>query len=223
MRSWLERQVKSCALSSDVDGYLQGRGVKSSTIAELGLATWTPSADPAPDELFRKRYLPCGERMAGRLMTPIWSPRGGLVGVEMRDIVRKDPQQYLLPESGWNPVMIGLRAAMPKLWAGGEAWVVEGLFDLAALQWVVPEKDGVVATIRARLSDAHIELFRRLGTHVNIVYDNDETGRAATAKALRRMTQLGMRCNEVRYLGGKDPGEIWDAGGLPAMRQAFAA
>ena len=221
MKAWLEQHLQTCQLSDDVEEYVLGRGMKPSSIAAMGLGTRRASIVSPPDELFRKMYGCFGERLEGRLITPIRSPRGGLLGIEARGVRAKSFAQYLLPDSNWNPVLIGIRPAMPKLWAGGMVWICEGLFDLSALQWIVPEADGVVATIRARVSDAHVELFRRLGTEVRLVYDNDETGRAATAKGLRKLSDAGITCRDVRYVGGKDPGVIWNNGGFSAMQQAF--
>lgn len=227
LRTWLDAALQDCRLDRTTANTLLGRGVKPSTSQALGLTTWVVPATPSPDQttIFKpddRGYGARGERFEGRLVTPIRSARGELVGVEFRDTKRKIIHQCLVPEAQWNPIMIGLAHAMPALWAKGAVWVVEGIFDLAALDWVVPSTDGVVATIRARVSDAHVELFRRLRVPmVNLVYDNDPTGRTQTAKGLYALRRAGVPCRDVKYCGGKDPGVIWETGGLPALQLAF--
>ena len=73
----------------------------------------------------------------------------------------------------------------------------------------------------AALTRKHIEYLRRLGVFVNVVYDNDETGRVGTEKALHWLNKAGVPCRKVLYSGGKDPGEIWDRGGLSGLKQSF--
>lgn len=223
MNSWLQKALSESGLPDmDTSRVLLGRGVRPSTGRELRLTTWKPQSSPAPDTEFQTRYGPHGDLLAKWLVTPILSARGRLLGAEWRRTDRKAMQQFLLPDAQWNPVLIGLARAMPKLWARGAVWVVEGLYDLAAMDWIIPQSDAVVATIRARLSDRHVELFRRVRVPlVNLVYDNDATGRSATGKAMYALRQAGIQCRDVRYLGGKDPGEIWDKGGESALKQAF--
>ena len=113
--------------------------------------------------------------------------------------------------------------------------MVEGVFDLA-LAHVVPEKDVVLACGTARLVRSQLDfLVRFLGptAMVHVVFDEDETGRRqvsgytdeATGKwvlgVLQRLERVNLPCRWVRYLGGKDPGVIWEQGGREALRETF--
>lgn len=233
--SWLAEALAECSLTEEVEGYLLGRGAKESTIAAEGIVTWRPTKDPVPNEEFRKKYGPHGEKLDGFLMCPVRSPKGVLIGFEARNIRVKVISDFRLPEAQWNPFFLGARSAMPAIWAGGDVWICEGLFDKTALEWAVPSGDAVLATVRAKLSDAHVEFLRRFckGT-VHMVYDRDETGRKATVGwidqetgkkrygALDVLPKVGLKCRDVFYRGGKDPGEIWDRGGAAAVRAAFS-
>jgi hypothetical protein len=213
--------------------------MREQTIHRLGMALWTTPAAPPPDEEFIERYSG-GKYLNGRLACPALSPRGDLLGFEARSWRTGEGKKitdYRLPEAKWNPFFLGLTPdMMGRVWDGADVWVVEGLFDLAPMERVAPAGDVVLATVRAKLGDAHIEFFRRYvrrGT-VHVVYDNDETGQKQTNGwtddvtgkerwgALKRLEQVGVSCRAIPYAGGKDPGEIWDRGGEAALRVAFA-
>ncbi len=220
-------------LAEETEGYLFGRGVKESTIANEGMVTWTPTDSDITDESFVKSYGLRGEKLRGYSICPVWSPRGILIGFEARSTFVKNIQDYRLPETKWTPFFIGTRSAMPLIWNGGDVWICEGLYDKAALEWAVPDKDAVLATVTAKLSDLHVEFLRRFCKGwVRMVYDNDNTGRMATNGwidqesgkkrhgALDALRRVGLKCVDIQYKG-KDPGEIWDHGGVAAVRKAF--
>lgn len=231
---WLDDVLSKMSLTCDVEEYLLGRGSKDSTISDEGMVTWCSSNldSDIPDGswVYGKR----GEKLDGQLICPVRSPKGITIGFEARNIHKKAIQDFRLPESKWTPFFIGTRAAMPKIWSGGDVWVVEGLFDKTAIEWAVRDSDAVLATVTARLSDLHVEFMRRFCTGwVNMVYDNDETGRRATigwvdretgkkrSGALDLLKRAGVKCRDVPYHGGKDPGVIWDHGGVAAIKAAF--
>lgn len=238
MRDWIAGALGAMRLSDAAEGYLMGRGMRESRIAEIGVVVWDPTLVPGnpPDPDFGKTVGHRGAFVAGTLAFPLRAPHGDLVGVEFRAWSgEKRMRQYLLPESAWTPMFAGMTpTVMQKIWDGGDVWVVEGIFDAAALEHVVPESDAVLATLRARVSRAHADFLSRCcsGT-VHMVYDQDETGRnmthgyvdAVTKKrvwgALDTLRRVGVTCRDVPYTGGKDPGEIWDAGGVPSLRKAF--
>lgn len=238
MRAWLEASLARMPLSEDAEGYLLGRGMREGRIAEIGVAMWDPTraVGNPPDEGFAKTLGHRGAFVAGTVAFPLRAPHGDIIGVEFRSWRgEKRMRQYLLPESAWTPMFAGMTpSVMRRIWDGGDVWVVEGIFDAAALEHVVPATDAVLGTLRARVSKAHSDFFSRfcLGT-VHMAYDQDETGRnmtfgytdATTKKrvwgALDSLRRVGVTCRDVPYSGGKDPGEIWDAGGVPALRHAF--
>lgn len=246
MKAWLDDALASFPLPEDAEGYLLGRGIQEHRIRDLGIVVWDPSVlvSDAPDPVFRegdggklRGHGRRGERLAGRICTPIRSPLGSLLGMEARSWNgEKRVSQYLLPEAKWSPVFIGMTpTTMQKVWDGGTVWVVEGVFDMGAMEHVIPSEDVALATLRAHVSDRHAEFFRRFCRGwVHMVYDNDETGRrqthgyvdAVTHKrrwgALEILSRVGVHARDITYRGGKDPGEIWDHGGVEGLRRAFA-
>ena len=240
MRAWLEGALESGRnLPEDAFGYLLGRGMRESTIDRLGMTLWRTPEEPCPDAEFNDRYKG-GSYLDGRIACPALSPRGSLIGFEGRTWQTGDQKRitdFRLPESKWNPFFLGLTPdIMERIWEGADVWIVEGLFDLAAMERVVPRKDVVLATVRAKLGDTHVEFLRRYVRHgcVYIVYDNDETGRKQTHGwvddrtgkrrwgALDQLNRVGVTCQHVPYQGGKDPGVIWDRGGQAGLEAAFS-
>jgi len=234
---WLTEALRECKLEEATEGYLLGRGAKEESYWDMGCVTWThPYNEPPDDEGFRARYAPPrGLNLHGWLVCPIYSPKGKVIGFEARNTERKALTEFLTADAAWNPVWLGLTpAAMERVWDGGDVWLVEGLFDLFPLEWVVPPEDVVLGTLRARLTDKHVEFLRRFCTGwVHMVYDRDEQGKKATRGwidetgrrrwgALDKLKRVDIPCREVSYTGGKDPGEVWDKGGVDGLHRAFA-
>jgi len=226
-------------LSEDAEGYLLGRGMREDRIAEIGVAQWNPLkvVQDAPDREFYRLLGHRGAYVAGTLAFPLRSPQGEIIGIEYRAwFGEKRMRQYLLPEADWNPLFAGMTSSvMQRIWDGGDVWLTEGIFDAVAMEHIVPTKDAVLATLRARVSKAHADFLSRFCSgKVHMVYDQDETGRNMTFGyvdpttkkrvwgALDALRRVKVVCRDVPYAGGKDPGEIWDAGGIPALKLAFS-
>jgi len=230
---WLSDHLRNLSLSEEAEGYLLGRGATPEAIEHFRFVEWVPANTTAPDPLFRERYGNRGERWTGRLVYPLLSPSGGLIGVEARSMAEKAISEFRTPEARWNPVMVNAPEAARKMWEGGSVWVTEGIFDLLPMRMIVPDTDVVIATLTARLSRSHLDFLTRfLQNQVYMVYDNDATGRKATLGwedektgkkhpgALTLLRKSGLRATDYRYRG-KDPGEVWSAGGIRNMRRVF--
>lgn len=204
---WLDDALKGMTLTEDVEGYLLGRGAKGTMIEAEGIKTWSATDFDIPDPVFVKTYGIRGEHLNGYLVVPVRSPRGLLIGFEARNTRKKEIQDYRLPETKWTPFFLGTRAAMPAIWAMGDVWICEGLFDKAALEWAVPPKDAVLATVRAKLTDLHVEFLRRFCRGwVYMVYDRDQTGVRATGIPSIVDNALGVLDKRKQIIKGwKDP------------------
>lgn len=207
-----------------------------STIEELGLGMWRTPDAPCPIPSFAQRYGAYGEKIEGCLVTPLRDGRGGLLGFEARSLEVKEVSQFKLPRAFWNPVFVGLYRAMPKIWAGGDVWIGEGLFDMAALDHLVPERDATLAALTASINRHQTEFLRRfLRGQVHLVFDRDEKGRKATKGwvddegkkhwgVIESLDRVQVRCRDVYYRcppGCKDPGDLWERFGEDGLRKAF--
>lgn len=220
---WLQQAAENLSLSESTLDYLLGRGGSTASIEAMGLGEWNPLSSDIPDKDFSYRYGIRGEKLEGYLTVPIRTVRGELLGFEFRSMREKHIFRFLsVPKSNWNPVWIMHPESPQKIWDGGSVWIVEGVFDLLPMEWVVPPQDAVLASIRAGLTRKHVDFLQSVGTpRVHMVYDRDAAGRTATQKALKMLGRSGIPSSRVSYVGGKDPGEIWDSAGKNGLLKAF--
>jgi len=231
--SWLLNHLPNLSLTEAHEGYFLGRGASEESICQFGIKTWQPLLEDCPELDFCERYGTKGELLGDWAIWPLFSPKGKVLGFEGRKLPEKMVTRYLLPDAGWHPLWFGLTPqTMQRIWAGADVWIVEGLFDLFAMEWAVPSGDVVLASLRAKLTDKHIEFLRRFCRGwVKMVYDNDEAGQHGVHGfidekgrkrwgALQYLNWVKVRAVAVNYRG-KDPGEIWNQGGVAAMRAAF--
>lgn len=240
MRDWLTNALLASAASTPegAEGHFLGRGVPYRVLQDTRMGLWLHPEDPCPDHTFRDRYGPRGERVEGWLSIPLWSPRGKILGVEFRRWDgEKGVQKYHLPDTAWTPVFGGMSpSAIQRIWKGGDVWLVEGVFDLA-LSHAVPDKDVVLACGGAKITPAQLLFLQRFlspRAMVHVCFDMDETGQnmargythPETGKhvwgVVERLSHAKVRSRLVQYRGGKDPGEVWEHGGLLSLRQALA-
>jgi hypothetical protein len=235
MLEWLQNAIARSQqdLPEDFEGYLLGRGVRESAIAQHGLGCWDSPSDQAPDPKFVEKFGSCGERLNGLLIRPLWNGKGDLLGMEARDLDSDKFFAYFLDKARWNPIFIGLRPdTMEKIWEGASVWLTTGGFDVTVLEHIVPDRDVVLGTGRPRLTYSHSEFFRRFLSpyaQVNLVFSRDDEGRKGIHGAekvwgaLRSLDRVKVRNRDIPYRGGKDPCEIWERFGTPGLREAFSA
>jgi hypothetical protein len=230
MREWLLAALEACSLDDEALNYLVARGATPEIIEQWGIKTWDCPLQRCQDTQMAEKYGPYFEHLAGRVVYPLWSARGELLGIDTRNVDRKDDVRVLLAESRWNAVWIGMPVAMDAIWNRRDVYLVEGRFDVFAMLHVVREA-AVLGSASAGLSWRQADFLGRwLGGRVteersgrvHIVYDMDDAGREGSSKVLRDLQRRGVECDEIRYgRAGDDPGAIWDRGGRDALRAAF--
>jgi len=223
-------------MTEEARAYLMGRGATDRLIEEWGIKIWDPPLTPCPDVRLHKPYGEFFERFEGKTIYPLFSPKGRFLGFDSRHIDRKDDVRYLLDESRWNPVWIGMPSAMGKIWRGCDVIVVEGRFDVFAMLQLVESlgiDKAVLGSGPAHLSWKQVEFLRRFCAkaqvddpprppHVYMAYDNDPTGKKGTADALKHLDMRKVKCIHLKYGGDlDDPGGIWDSGGVEHLQETF--
>lgn len=219
MREWLQQALQQSPLQEASKQYLLARGAKSTLIKRWGFCNFKPPQEDCPDPKY-KNFGRHFEAFRNKLITPLWSPRGVLMGFDSRTPERRDLRRFFLPEAHWNPVWIGMPWAMPLIWDKRPIWVVEGGPDAFALKRVV--KDPVLGSGPAGLSYNQIEFLKRWGGDVNFCLDRDKTGIRAARKAMKQLRPHGVQCRDIPFRGGKDPNSIYEKGGDEALERAFS-
>ena len=238
--TWLEGPLLQASenRTEEMVGYVLGRGLPLWLMRDMKVGRWSPLPEASPDPTFKERNGPRGEWREGWMTIPYWTPAGKLAGLEFRTWgdEPKEVRDFRLPASRSAPCFMGLTpTTLEKIWKGGDVWIVEGVFDLS-LTHAVPDTDAVLACGTARLSRLQADFLKRFlgrSATVHVAFDMDETGRRqidgfkddSTGRWVPgvpdRLRKAGLRVRAVQYRGGKDPGEIWEAGGKAYMKQAF--
>ncbi|MBL8276960.1 MAG: DNA primase [Pelomonas sp.] len=161
-------------------------------LAESGLVI--VSGDEADEQ---KRY----DRFRDRIMFPIRSVRGEVIGFGGRVLDAGEPKYLNSPET---PVfhkgqeLYGLLEARQGLRAKGYALVVEGYMDVVALaQWGYPN---AVATLGTACTAEHVAKLFRFTESVVFSFDGDAAGRRAAGRALEASLPHATDTRSIRFL-----------------------
>lgn len=161
-------------------------------LAESGLVI--VQGDEGPDQ---KRY----DRFRDRIMFPIRSVQGDVIGFGGRVLDKGEPKYLNSPET---PVFVkgrelyGLHEARAGLREKGYALVVEGYMDVVALaQLGFPN---AVATLGTACTAEHVAKLMRFTDHVIFSFDGDAAGRRAAARALEAALPHATDTRRIRFL-----------------------
>ncbi len=162
-------------------------------LAEAGLVI-TGEAD---GDIPAKRY----DRFRDRIMFPIRSVRGDIIGFGGRVLDQGEPKYLNSPET---PVFVkgrelyGLHEARSALRSCGYALVVEGYMDVVALaQHGLPN---AVATLGTACTAEHVQKLFRFTDSVVFSFDGDAAGRRAARRALEAALPFVGDMRSVRFL-----------------------
>ncbi len=167
----------------------------------------------------QKTPLP-GRKLNGCVVFPLTNYSGGLAGVQIRSLVEKEYDTFLLkrrPEG----YFFGTSAAMSSIWARKEVFLVEGAPDHLILERLVAPN--VLALTTSAPSFDQVRFIRRFASSVNMCLDSDKAGRDGFSTFFERNSSL-MTVRDVRLPkipGCKDLGDLWKRVGDDAFRQYF--
>lgn len=213
------KQLKASPRAID---YLKGRGLSGEIAARFGLGYapdgWRSLAgvfanydDPlleesgmvirheadSGQEADAKRY----DRFRDRIMFPIRSVQGDVMGFGGRVLDRGEPKYLNSPET---PVfskgreLYGLYEARTAMRQRGHALVVEGYMDVVAL--AQSGFANAVATLGTACTADHVHKLFRFTDSVVFSFDGDAAGRRAAARALEAALPLATDLRSVRFL-----------------------
>lgn len=199
--------------------YLKGRGLTGEIAARFalgyapegwrGLASVFPSYDDplleesgmvivqGEDEADKKRY----DRFRDRIMFPIRSVQGEVIGFGGRVLDKGEPKYLNSPET---PVFVkgrelyGLHEARTAVRQRGFVLVVEGYMDVVAL--AQSGFGNAVATLGTACTAEHVHKLFRFTETVVFSFDGDAAGRRAAGRALEASLPHASDTRSVRFL-----------------------
>ena len=202
--------------------YLKGRGLSGQTAAQFGLGYapegWRSLASVFPsyddplleesgmvivqdaddgDDAHKKRY----DRFRDRIMFPIRSVQGDIIGFGGRVLDRGEPKSLNSPETPLfrkGRELYGLHEARAALRQRGYALVVEGYMDVVALGQAGFEN--AVATLGTACTAEHVQKLFRFTESVVFSFDGDAAGRRAANRALEASLAHATDTRTVRFL-----------------------
>jgi DNA primase len=207
------------------DEYLKQRGVPADIIKKYGFGFAPESWDYILRRLGQKhgekRLEQVGlitprkeksgyyDRFRNRLMIPIHSDTGALVGFGGRSLDGSEPKYLNSPESDLfnkSRLLYNIHRSKDAMRRYDRAILVEGYFDAIAIDHAgVP---GVIASMGTSLTAGQASLMRRFTRNVVIAYDGDNAGRAATLRAAQVLLAAGLNVSALDLQGEKDPDSL---------------
>ncbi len=141
------------------------------------------------------------DRFRDRVMFPIFSQRGSVIGFGGRVLGEGDPKYLNSPETALfekGRELYGLTQARDAIRASGRVLVVEGYMDVVALA-----QFGVgyaVATLGTATTPVHITKLLRQADEIVFCFDGDNAGRKAAWRALEVSLPLAVDHKPMRFL-----------------------
>ena len=166
-------------------------------LEESGLVISKEADDDASAGTDRKRY----DRFRDRIMFPIRSVQGEVIGFGGRVLDKGEPKYLNSPET---PVfskgreLYGLFEARTALRQRGHALVVEGYMDVVAL--AQSGFGNAVATLGTACTAEHVQKLFRFTDSVVFSFDGDSAGRRAAGRALEASLPHASDTRTVRFL-----------------------
>lgn len=234
---WFARRLASEGMGEQTRNYLISRGIKPEIWTQLNLGAadkkWdalsghlaergVPLALAAQLGLIRRRSSGDGyyDFFRGRLMFPIYSPRGEIVAFGGRVLEGDDEAKYLnSPDSmifHKSMSIYGLNWAAEHIRRNDQVLIVEGYMDVTSL--IQAGVCNVVAPLGTALTSGHIRLLARITKNMVLIFDGDEPGSKAAMRVLPLFLELGYMPRMAILPGGEDPDTLVRKEGAKAIR-----
>jgi len=203
--------------------YLKGRGLTGEIAARFRIG-YAPEGWQGLEAAFEtyddKALVECGlvivndegkryDRFRDRVMFPILSTRGAVIGFGGRVLGDGEPKYLNSPETPLfekGREVYGLVQARDAIRTAGRVLVVEGYMDVVALAQFGVEY--AVATLGTATTPVHVTKLLKLADELVFSFDGDAAGRKAAWRALEVCLPLAPDHKPVRFLflpDGDDP------------------
>jgi DNA primase len=163
------------------------------------------------------------DRFRNRLMIPIRSDAGHLIGFGGRSLDGSDPKYLNSPESAVfnkSSLLYNIDRARDAMRRSERAILVEGYFDAIAVDDT--GVGGVVASMGTSLTAGQASILRRYAKRVVIAYDGDSAGRSAALRAASVLLSTGLNVAIADVGPGEDPDTLIRKRGVEGFMEVLA-
>lgn len=220
---YFTQKLQDSVSGTEARAYLQGRGLTEKTIErfQLGYApdSWDgllkaaerghikPEALEGAGLVIKKDNGGYYDRFRNRVIFPVWSHIGKIVGFGGRALAEgpKTPKYLNSPETEVyhkSFVLYGLYQAKREARQQNKVLLVEGYTDVLALDQA---GIGSVACCGTALTPQQVKLLGRFVKEIQLLYDADTAGIAATERAIDCVLKNGLDASVVSLPEGEDP------------------
>ena len=203
--------------------YFKERGFSIDTIKkfQLGFSTdnWSDLTDDALKNGYNLKYLEKTgltivkndkkfDRFKGRIIFPIHSMSGRVLGFGARILVKNDKAAKYLnsPESDVyhkSKILYGIYFAKQAIAKEDNCFLVEGYTDVIQLNQKGIKN--VVSSSGTALTSEQIRLINRLTKNITILFDGDAAGIRASVRGVDLILEQGMNVKVCTFPNGDDP------------------
>ena len=165
------------------------------------------------------------DRFRDRIMFPIVDVHERIVGFGGRSLGDRMPKYLNSPDTPVyhkSRTLYGLQSAKEACRQSGSVFIVEGYFDLLALQ--CHGIKNVVATLGTALTQQHVRILKGYAREMILVFDSDEAGIKAAERSLSVFMEEKVDARILILPEGMDPDSyIQDAGEAGFVKAAEGA
>lgn len=232
---YFHQAIKALPTEHPVQGYLLKRGLTSEIIEKFRVGLTGDDWQGLINVLNGKRApLTAAETLGlikkkktgsdyfdlfrNRIMFPIFSPSGDVLGFGGRTYTDENPKYLNSPETplfSKGKVLYGLHETGKFIRSEDRAIIVEGYMDVIALYAVGIQN--TAAILGTAFTPEHAKLLKRYTTQVTMLLDGDEAGMNAAEKSLPILLAAGLRVKGCFLPGGKDPDDFVKENGVEAL------
>jgi DNA primase len=163
------------------------------------------------------------DRFRDRLIFPIWSAAGDIIGFAGRALGDEEPKYLNIsntPLFEKGTVLYGLNFARDAARDSETLIIVEGYTDVISAHQAGIEN--VVAGMGTALTANQAQLLKRFASRVILAYDRDAAGRAATLRGLANLRNCDLDVSVALLPPEHDPDSLLRAQGREAFLQILA-
>ncbi len=234
--SYFHKKLVSKSADHGVQKYISKRGLTSEIIEEFKLGysenVWQGLVNtlkagkaplPAAEKLGLIKNKKGGEHFdifRNRLMFPIFSTSGNVLGFGGRSIDDSQPKYLNSPESpifNKGRTLYGVNVTAKYIRASQEVIVVEGYMDLISLYQIGIKN--VVATLGTAFTLEHAKAIHKLCGKAVVLFDSDSAGLEAADRSLMFLTEAGVLSRCLVLTEAKDPDEYGRIHGVKKLQK----